>query len=285
MRKTNIKITIFLSFFIIIGQVSAFLAYASEINSTNVIGLVNQERRKVGTADLTLNLKLSKIAENKAKDMIKNDYFAHTSPDGKTPWFWFEKEGYEYQFAGENLAINFTTAEKQNESWMKSPSHRKNILSENFKEIGVATVKGVINGKEAIVTVQEFGTRIEAGMVAGESAVTKEESFIENQQVDLEKENFLAGMISRIKSEDYLRIMKGFVIASSFGIILLFFSYFAHKISRVAEILEKMERRFFNAFAELINFHSERHKIVVKFFPMDMMKIRVNHLHHGKQRE
>ena len=49
---------------------------------------------------------LQEAAEKKAQDMIENNYFAHTSPQGKTPWHWVEESGYDYRYAGENLAIN-----------------------------------------------------------------------------------------------------------------------------------------------------------------------------------
>ena len=91
--------------------------------------------------------------------MIKNDYFAHTSPAGINPWFWYEKDGYDYKYAGENLAINFLKAEDQHKAWMASPTHRKNILNDKYQEIGVAVDAGKINGQMAIIAVQEFGAR------------------------------------------------------------------------------------------------------------------------------
>jgi hypothetical protein len=90
--------------------------------------------------------------------MIKENYFAHNSPSGKTPWFWMEKNNYDYRYAGENLAMDFHTALDQQLAWMKSPTHRKNILNQEFKEIGVAVKQGLIQGHLATITVQEFGT-------------------------------------------------------------------------------------------------------------------------------
>jgi len=139
-------------------------ALAGEITIPSVIRYVNESREAQGLVELKENEKLSKIAADKANDMIKNNYFAHTSPAGLTPWYWFEKEGYDYKYAGENLAINFKTAEEQHKAWMASLTHRKNILNTNFSEIGVAVAAGEINGQMAIVTVQEFGS------ISGETA-------------------------------------------------------------------------------------------------------------------
>jgi uncharacterized protein YkwD len=133
---------------------------ASEITAKKVIELVNIERQKMNLVPLSESEALFRVAERKAADMLAKDYFAHTSPEGKTPWSFYEKEKYDYRYAGENLAINFVSAEKQMDAWMKSETHKKNILSDKFSEIGVAVAEGKINGQEAIVTVQEFGTPV-----------------------------------------------------------------------------------------------------------------------------
>jgi hypothetical protein len=159
-HKLKTKYLIELIAFAFVFMVIAFPVLASEITAKKVIQLVNAERQKRDLPSLLENETLSRVAEKKAKDMIDKDYFAHTSPEGKTPWHWFSKENYDYRYAGENLAINFVSAEKQMDAWMKSESHKKNILSENFSEIGVAVAAGKIDGKEAIVTVQEFGTPV-----------------------------------------------------------------------------------------------------------------------------
>lgn len=141
-----------------LSQIAAHQASASEINSDSVIKLVNDARTLAGLGNLSQNRQLMEAAQKKAEDMIEKGYFAHTSPNGTSPWYWFDEVGYDYKYAGENLAINFKNAEDQQRAWMNSPLHRKNILSEKYKEIGVASIKGVINGNPSIITVQEFGT-------------------------------------------------------------------------------------------------------------------------------
>ena len=95
-------------------------------------------------------------AEAKAEDMLKNDYFAHTSPEGRTPWHWLKKAGYSYKYAGENLATNYTDAKDQEKAWMKSKTHRENILNKNYREAGIAIVDGKIDGQSSLVTVVFF---------------------------------------------------------------------------------------------------------------------------------
>ncbi|MCX6764046.1 MAG: CAP domain-containing protein [Candidatus Moranbacteria bacterium] len=134
-------------------------AWASEITVDKVITLVNQNRLERNLDPLVINNKLSQVAEAKAHDMINNDYFAHTSPAGVDPWHWFGQGGYDYQYAGENLAMDFLNAEREQKAWMDSPTHQKNILNEKFQETGVAVRQGKINGKITTLVVQVFGSR------------------------------------------------------------------------------------------------------------------------------
>lgn len=140
------------------SSVFVFNAIAAGIVPAEVIMLANNARTKMGLMPLSENAKLSEAAKNKANDMIKNDYFAHTSPKGVDPWYWIKQSGYQYKAAGENLAINYTTAREEHAAWMKSETHRANILNARYQEIGVAVASGTIDGKESIVTVEYFGT-------------------------------------------------------------------------------------------------------------------------------
>lgn len=140
----------------------AIVAEAKEgdITPSSVIRLVNEARKEAKVEVLIENPKLKAAAEKKAQDMIDFDYFAHTSPQGKSPWDFIVAQGYDYRFAGENLAIDYASAKEQQKAWMDSPLHRKNILNPEYKEIGVATAVGKIDGRKTLVTVQEFGTRM-----------------------------------------------------------------------------------------------------------------------------
>lgn len=133
------------------------VALASVISVENVIKLVNEARIATNTHVLRENEMLKKAAEQKAQDMIAKDYFAHVSPEEKTPWYWIKQSGYDYKLAGENLAVNFTNAEDEHEAWMDSELHKKNILNPDYDEIGVAVKEGILNGKKTILVVQMFG--------------------------------------------------------------------------------------------------------------------------------
>ncbi len=127
--------------------------------SSEIISLTNKEREKYNVHNLKHNTLLDYAAYLKAIDMKTKGYFDHYSPDGTSPWHWFDVVGYDYEYAGENLAIYFNDTNKVVEAWMQSPSHRENMLKKEYTEIGVATLKGTYNGYETTFIVQMFGSK------------------------------------------------------------------------------------------------------------------------------
>lgn len=142
--------------FVATGEVRV-LSFATNINQSEVIKLTNSERVSVGDQALTESSVLDQVARSKAADMFTGNYWAHVSPSGVTPWHWYEEAGYRYSYAGENLARDFDSSSGVIAGWMGSPSHRENLLSANYTEIGVAVVNGQLLGHETTLVVQEFG--------------------------------------------------------------------------------------------------------------------------------
>ena len=100
--------------------------------------------------------------------MIEKDYFAHTAPDGETlggrlKRFGYTPEGYQYWKVGGNIAWHSNSAvepDKIFEGWMNSPGHRKNILTEDFRQIGIGTYTGQYKSYEqSIMYTADFGVR------------------------------------------------------------------------------------------------------------------------------
>lgn len=132
--------------------------YSSAITPENIVSLTNQTRKNLGLALLSTSDKLAEAAQAKAQDMVSNQYFAHVSPSGVTPWSWMIQSGYKYKYAGENLAVHFTSAEGVQEGWLASPSHRANIVNQNYTEIGIGVAMGEFEGYPTTFVVQMFGT-------------------------------------------------------------------------------------------------------------------------------
>lgn len=148
----GIKIGI-ISFFLILPQFD----YFSTITQQRLLDLINRARAENGLSQVVLNTQLSETASFKIEDMFRVGYFDHTSPTGVTPWFWFKKAGYNYEYAGENLAINFFQSDDVFNAWMQSPAHRENILNANFNEIGLAVKSDKLQNQETVLAVLVFG--------------------------------------------------------------------------------------------------------------------------------
>ena len=147
--------------------------FGAAVVSSVLVDLTNQHRIENNGKALTINPALELAAYMKAKDMADNQYFAHTSPTGVTPWQWFSKAGYNFLYAGENLAINFSESIDVESAWIASPTHNANLISAKFDETGIATYQGIYNGRQTVFVVQLFGKKAPLGSV---SLVTKAEA-------------------------------------------------------------------------------------------------------------
>lgn len=123
-----------------------------------IVDLTNQERASDSLSYLKRNPTLDLAATRKAEDMAEHEYFAHFSPTGVSPWYWFNDVQYNFVHAGENLAIHFNDSDAVVKAWMDSPTHRANIMDGKYTEIGVGTAKGVYDGYPTVYVVQMFGT-------------------------------------------------------------------------------------------------------------------------------
>ncbi len=122
-----------------------------------LVDLTNQNRVVAQLPVLKTNLLLTEAAQLKAEDMAKRGYFSHQSPEGASPWTWLEQVGYRYNYAGENLAVNFFDSQDVSRAWMNSPTHQANIIRPNFTEIGIGVAPGRFQGRDSVYVVQFFG--------------------------------------------------------------------------------------------------------------------------------
>lgn len=131
--------------------------FFAKIISSDILELLNEERKSQGLTVLRENPELKEAAYLKAQDMLANDYFGHKSPTGISGWYWIQKSGYDYEIAGENLAIGFLDSKEVHQAWNNSPLHKNNLLGSYFQDIGIAVLSGEFQGKETTVVVQLFG--------------------------------------------------------------------------------------------------------------------------------
>lgn len=177
--KSNFLLYVVLGLFIIKIALICFTVYFpnsalfAAVNRSTLISLTNQQRVSAGLNALAENSQLNSAASMKANDMLQDGYFAHTSPDGKGLAYWISAAGYNYRYAGENLAIDFLDSSEIFNAWMASSSHRANIFNSNFRDIGMAVVSGNFNGNPTTVVVQMFGsTGVTTSGTSGASTTT-----------------------------------------------------------------------------------------------------------------
>lgn len=178
LHSESITIIVFLLIIgqFLIGHISsvgiAVLGYASQISTSDVIKLTNDQREALGENPLTYNEQLTQAAKAKGEDMLAKGYWAHVAPDGTQPWKFFNDVGYKYRYAGENLAKDFPSAQAAVDAWMASPSHKENMLSTKYDDIGVAVVEGNLNGVDTTIIVQLFGRKYDTSVAAATTTVS-----------------------------------------------------------------------------------------------------------------
>lgn len=139
------------------AQLPRVLGDAIHITNQELLVLTNQKRQEAGLSPLRFDDALSQAAALKAKDMFGKNYWAHNSPDGLTPWVFIRRAGYSYYYAGENLARGFEGSADVVNAWVASPSHRENMLSSNYQDVGFAVVSGKLLGEDTVLVVEMFG--------------------------------------------------------------------------------------------------------------------------------
>lgn len=131
----------------------------TDITKENVLNGVNENRYSNGVTILKENKQLDLAAEEKLNDMVTQNYFAHVSPLGKTAFNFIQGVNYGYKYAGENLAEGNWTVQEMidgKDGWMLSPTHRANILNNNYIETGIAIGQGIYQGQNVTLVVQLF---------------------------------------------------------------------------------------------------------------------------------
>ena len=176
----------------------------SPFSDANIIDATNAERVKVGLQPLKTNDKLAASAKVKVEDMIKNQYFEHTSPTGKTVADLGSEVGYNYVVMGENLALgDFADVHDLLTAWMNSPGHRANILNTSYEDMGAYAAQGMYQGHLVWFAVQHFGTergvcpsineQLKGSIDALNAKITNENTIITTLRAQIEDPSHVQG--------------------------------------------------------------------------------------------
>ena len=141
----------FISFCFVVGaNKPEKIVPPTAISSTaDMVTLISQARVKQKLEPLTENKILDETARIKACDMRDRVYFNHQNPEGEFSWGNIQYYGYNYEYVGENLATGYTYGQQVFDAWMNSPSHKEEMLSSLYNEVGI--------GRCGAYTVAHFG--------------------------------------------------------------------------------------------------------------------------------
>jgi uncharacterized protein YkwD len=137
---------------------------------TGILRQLNSIRAQHGLTPLRVNPELAAAAAQHSREMAARGYFAHGSADGSAFWKRIQRfypvASSGYWSVGENLlwSTGGLDAAHALELWMASPEHRANILTGQWREIGVAAVDAqagaaAFGGHEVTVVTTDFGVR------------------------------------------------------------------------------------------------------------------------------
>ena len=120
-------------------------------------------RRQAGVRKLRGAKVLRRSARRKAGDLVRCQ-FSHAAC-GRDAFYWFRRLGFTRGSwrAGENLAMGtgqLGTARANMSGWLRSPTHRRVLLSPSFRQVGIALARGAYEGNpNAQYWVAHFGYR------------------------------------------------------------------------------------------------------------------------------
>jgi uncharacterized protein YkwD len=99
---------------------------------------VNHERQTSGVTMLVQDECLTALANQRANDMLRRNYFSHVTPDGLTPFDAMRADGCSFHYAAENIAEAPDPLFAVTELW-NSPEHRRNTLDAHYRKIGIGS--------------------------------------------------------------------------------------------------------------------------------------------------
>lgn len=146
-----------------IPRETAASSYCPESEEQAFLGLINKYRQANGLSGLKLSRTLGAAAEHHSQDMARNDYFSHTLSSGQSWSTNIKKHGYTASSSmAENIAAGHRTAADTFEQWRNSAPHNRNMLSSNYRAIGIGRASNSGSTYRYYWTTT-FGGRFDAG--------------------------------------------------------------------------------------------------------------------------
>lgn len=119
--------------------------HAAEIRGQSVYTQSNELRVEKKVKPLLVSAPLVAAAQAKANDMVKNHYFAHTSPAGKSFSKFIIEQKTRYTVVGENLALGYNDTNPLFAAWIASKKHYANIIDTDYTYTGIGIARDGLN--------------------------------------------------------------------------------------------------------------------------------------------
>jgi uncharacterized protein YkwD len=122
--------------------------------------LVNQQRVDRGLPALTESSPLDTSAQSWSNEMVTTGIFTHGTQLVQR----IDAVGYDFWYAGENIATGFETPVSVLVAWMGSEDHCTNILDPNYANIGIGVNPNPVGSDvaDAATWTQDFGLLMSA---------------------------------------------------------------------------------------------------------------------------
>ncbi|MDQ2983769.1 MAG: CAP domain-containing protein [Actinomycetota bacterium] len=137
---------------------------------SQVLGQMNVLRARRGLPRLRASPELTAAANEHSVQMARIGFFAHESSNGSSFWKriqrFYRTRGFHYWAVGENLLWSSPSVDAAGalKMWLASPEHRRNMLSAQWRQIGLSAVHvagapGVYGGRTVTIVTTDFGVR------------------------------------------------------------------------------------------------------------------------------
>jgi uncharacterized protein YkwD len=108
-----------------------------EINKARSVSRVCGTKSFAAVPPLRRDVRLDSAAQAHSVDMAANNYFSHTSLDGRSPFDRMRQAGYNFRAAAENIAAGSSTAAGTVQQWIRSAGHCANLMSPSYVDTGI----------------------------------------------------------------------------------------------------------------------------------------------------
>jgi hypothetical protein len=120
------------------AKVAVTQAMTCNIDASQLLGLINAERAKLGAPQLVIDPSLAVSAKDKMDDMTTNQYFGHNKLDGTSPESFMTAHGVKAAWS-EDVGFGDMNADSYWQSFRESPSHYSSLTSPKYTRVGIAS--------------------------------------------------------------------------------------------------------------------------------------------------